>query len=204
MQGDVLVKLPGSSEWTSLRVGDKVVPGSTIFTGMDANALLMIENKGVVQLLQFTEITVSEQGLEQAGKEGKTSTDIYLKTGEIEINVEPLNITPGGSGQQGWGMSVYGPYYAAAVRGTHFWVKQDNNVGSGVVGVYKGTVNVKNDSGSGQEISPQGDKPEVVLAAKKVSVAKLVLYALGVAAVIVAVVILKRRFSSKKSSKRKS
>lgn len=195
LEGDILVRLPGSGDWIPVKAGDKVVPGSTIFTAMDSNALLMIENKGVVQLLPFTEITISDQGLERADKEGKASVDLRLRTGEIEINVE--------GGVYTGGFQVQLTNGVAGVRGTHFWVARDSKRDISYVGVYKGTVDVKNNAGSGQVISPTGDKSEAVTIAGKLSIIKLTLAGLVIAVIVSGFVwILKRRrkksFRSKK------
>lgn len=187
LEGQVQIKLPGQNKWIDLKQGDKIPSGSTIFTGMDATTVLSIKGKGVLEVLPFTEITVSEQGLKQAASEGKTTTDLKLRTGDIEVNVE--------GGAYGASMQVRTPNMVAGVRGTHFWVSYDKDRKLSTVGVYEGKVEIKS---SGRDksalVSPNGDKPGLVLITQKLSVTKLALGGLVFVAVIVGVVLfLKRR-----------
>ena len=198
LKGQAQIKYPGQNRWVDLKEGDKIPTGSTIFTGMDTTTLLNIRDKGVVEVLSFTELTVSEKGLEEGAKENKTSTDIHLKTGEIEVNVDPYLPSSGSSGPQGWGMSIYGPYYSAAVRGTHFWVKQEKGKQFAAVGVYKGTVEVKaNGSNTSTFITPNGNKPGMVVITQKPSVVKLALGGLLLLTAIGGVVFFLKRRGSK-------
>lgn len=188
LNGEIQIKLPGSNEWSDLKQGDKIPSGSTIFTGMDSTTVLSITGKGVVQVQSFTEITISEKGLEQAAEAGQTFTEIDLKTGEIEVNIESGVFTAPI-------LQVNTPSVVAGVRGTHFWVSYDKNKGLSTVGVYEGTVDVKV-KGSDQStlVSPNGDKPGVVMITQKLSVWKIVLVGLALASIIgFAVFFIKKR-----------
>ncbi|MBI4130761.1 FecR domain-containing protein, partial [Candidatus Roizmanbacteria bacterium] len=162
IEGDVMIKRPDGWDWEPFGEGTKIPPGSTIFTGMDSSVLLTIEGKGIVELLSFTEITISEEGLEQAAKERKTSTEIKLRLGEVELNVE--------RGVYTGSLQVHTPNVVAGVRGTHFWVSynKDNNLST--VGVYEGTVEVKTIGGKIVTIRPDGDEPGVIVIAQKFSI----------------------------------
>ena len=199
LKGQAQIKYPGQNRWVDLKEGDKIPTGSTIFTGMDTTTLLNIRDKGVVEVLSFTELTISENGLEEGAKENKTSTDIQLKTGEIEINVDQYLPSNGPSGPQGWGMSIYGPYYSGAIRGTHFWVKQEKGKQFASIGVYKGTVEVTtNGSKTPTSITPNGNKPGMIVVTQKPSTTKLAIIGLVLAAVLIGIVfVIKKKFFSK-------
>jgi len=70
------------------------------------------------------------------------------------------------------------------VIGTHFWVKNDPEKKQTLVGVYEGKVEVKTKDGQTTTVSPNGDKPGIIIATQKLSVTKLVLAGLVLAAVI--------------------
>lgn len=195
--GDIAIKLPGQTEWSTLKQGDRIPSGSTIFTGMDSTTVLSIRDKGIIQVQSFTEITVTEKGLEEAAKTGQTYTDIELRTGEVELNV------PGGvfTGS----LQVHTPNSTTGVRGTHFWVSYDKDKKLSTTGVYKGEVEVTA-KGSDQFVlvSPNGDKPGVVVVAQKLSPIKLAIAGVVLVAVIGGVVFLKKRGLKLSSPKKKS
>lgn len=204
LNGEASVKYPGENEWRDLKTGDKIPPGSTLFTGADTTTVLSIKDKGVVEILPFTEITVSEEGLERAAGEGKTDTSIKLRKGEIEVNVErgPYRAT----------MQVQTPSLAVAVRGTHFWVSFIQDKNRSTVGVYKGEVEVSVKDGQKASVKPAGDpstgsgqsKPGVVIVSQKLSPIKLAIAGLVLATIIGGVVLLlKRKFSFKINKKKK-
>ncbi|RJQ35781.1 hypothetical protein C4559_06420 [Candidatus Microgenomates bacterium] len=188
-KGDIAIKLPGQTEWSTLKQGDRIPSGSTIFTGMDSTTVLSIRDKGVIQVQSFTEITVTEKGLEEAAKTGQTYTDIELRTGEVELNV------PGGvfTGS----LQVHTPNSTTGVRGTHFWVSYDKEKKLSTTGVYKGQVEVKA-KGSDQTtlISPNGDKPGVVVVSQKLSVTKLAIIGIVLVIIAGAIIFIKRRKKS--------
>lgn len=168
LEGQIQIKLPGQNEWSDLKVGDRIPPGSTIFTGMDTTTVLSIRDKGVIQVLPFTEVTISEEGLSEPGK---TTTEIDLRTGEVELNVPTGIFTTGG-------VQVITPLAINGVRGTHFWVSYNKDKKLSTVGVYRGEVEVKaKGSSTSTIVSPDGNKPGVVVLAQKLSVTKLLIAA---------------------------
>lgn len=184
LNGQAQIKYPGTKEWVELKEGDFVPIGSSIFTGMDTTTIMSIKDRGMVEVLSFTELMVNEEALLEAEyNTKKITTEIELRKGEIEVNIKPsMPQTPSDtSGSQGWGMSIYGPFYSAAVRGTHFWVSQGEGVRQATIGVYKGKVEVNTKDGQTTTVTPNGDpstgsgqvKPGVVVVAQKLSVAKL-------------------------------
>lgn len=165
LDGQAQIKYPGETEWKDMKVGDKIPPGSTIFTGMDATAVLSIRNKGVVQILSFTEIIITEEGLADPTK---TTTDVNLRTGEIELDIKGPTFGPS--------FQVSTTNAVAGVRGTHFWVSYNKKNRLSTVGVYKGEVEVKAlGSDESSLISPNGDKPGVIMVARRLSIIKLIL-----------------------------
>lgn len=188
IRGQVQIKPPGQDEWVELKSGDKIPSGSTIFTGMDSTTVLSIRDKGVVQVLSFTEITVSEQGLEQAAKEKKTTTDITLQKGEIEVIIErgiyPIN-SP---------LHINTVLASNCVRGTHFWLRHEKEKNTDTLGVYEGKVEVKTKDGEVFTVEPEGGKPGIFIVVRKLSVIKLALAGLVLIMLIVGVAFfLKRR-----------
>lgn len=197
LNGQVQIKLPGQNQWSDLKQGDRIPSGSTIFTGMDSTTVLSIRGKGVVQVESFTEITINEKGLEEAAEAGQTFTDIDLKTGEIEVNIESGVFTAPI-------LQVNTPSVVAGVRGTHFWVNYNKDKRISTVGVYEGEVEVTA-KGSDQTtlVSPNGDKPGVVVVSQKLSTVKL-LIAGAVAVIIIGGIVffLKKRGKSRSRGKR--
>ncbi len=197
LNGQAQIKYPGENEWRDVKVGDKIPPGSTIFTGMDTTTVLSIKDKGVVQVQSFTEITISERGLEEAAKTGQTYTDIELKTGEIEVNIESGVYTAPI-------LQVFTTNVVAGVRGTRFWVSYNKDKNLSTVGVYEGEIEVKaRGSDKSTLVSPNGDKPGVVMVSQKLSVWKLVLAGLALTGVIGGVIFFLKRKSMKISTRQK-
>lgn len=192
LRGQAQIKLPGQSEWQDLKEGDYIPPGATIFTGMDTTTVLRIRDKGAIQVQSFTEITVSEKGLEEAVKKGQTYTEIKLRTGEVELNVEGGVFTAT--------LQVQTPSVVAGVRGTHFWVSYNKDKKLSTVGVYKGEVEVKT-LGSNKPIlvSPNGDKPGVVAVIQKLSAVKLILAGLVTVATLGGLVFLFKKKNKKRN-----
>lgn len=172
LEGEIQIKLPGQNEWSDLKVGDKIPPGSTIFTGMDTTTVLSIKDKGVVQILSFTEVTISEEGLAEPGK---TTTELDLRAGEVELDVKGPTFGPS--------FQVFTTNSTTGVRGTHFWVRHDDKRQEDVIGVYEGKVEVKANDGQTTTVSPDGDKPGVVIVTQKLSTVKL--FIAGAVAVII-------------------
>lgn len=187
LNGQAQIKYPGQNFWSDVKQGDEIPSGSIIFTGMDTTTLLTIAGKGVVQVQSFTEITISEKGLEEAAKAGQTFTEIDLKTGEIEVNIESGVYTAPV-------LQVNTPNGVAGVRGTHFWVSHttDNNLST--VGVYEGAVEVKpRGSDTAVMVSPNGVKPGVIVIAQRLSTFKLISAGVVCIILILCIVLLKKR-----------
>lgn len=197
LDGQVQIKYPGQHTWADLKQGDKIPPGSTIFTGMDTTTVLSIKDKGVLEILPFTEVTVSEEGLEEAAAQGKTSTEINLKKGEVEVKVEGGVYLPS--------LQVTTPNGVAGVRGTHFWVSYNDKANATIYGVYEGEVEIKSrGSDKPMLISPNGDKPGVVVIAQKLSVIKLAVAGLVIVVVLIGVILfVRKRFALKRRGKRR-
>lgn len=172
LKGDADIKYPGTDKWVPLKTGDIIPPGATLFTGMDATLVLSLQDKGVFQMLPFTEIVVSEENIKRA-----SHTDIKLNTGDIEVSIE--------GGVYTGTLQVQTPSVVAGVRGTHFWVSYDKDKRLSVTGVYEGKVEVTpRGSNKSVTISPNGDKPGVAVVTQKLSVTKLAVLGLVLAVVV--------------------
>lgn len=193
LNGAVQIKLPGQNEWSDLKQGDRIPPGSTIFTGMDATTVLSIQDKGVVQVLPFTEVTITEEGLADPTK---TTTDINLRTGEIELNIEGGLYSPS--------FQVFTTNAVAGVKGTHFWVSYNKEKKLSTVGVYKGEVEVKTrGSDKSSLVSPNGDRPGVIVVTQKLSMIKIATSLVVVLTAIVAIFRFLKRRGKKVSARRR-
>lgn len=191
LEGKIQIKLPGQSQWSDLKQGDLIPSGSTIFTGMDTTTVLSIKNKGVVQVLPFTEIVISETGLEQAADEKKTTTDIELIKGEIELNID--------RGMFGPSFQVFTTNAVAGVRGTHFWVSQPQGAKTSTIGVYQGEVEVKDRNNNASTIvAPNEDKPGIVVVAQKLSVTKITILGFGLTAAVTGIIVLLKKRRQRK------
>jgi hypothetical protein len=191
LKGEVDIKYPGTDKWVPLKQGDIVPTGAALFTGMDSTLVFSIQDKGVFQVLSFTEFTVSEKTIRE-----NSHTDIEIRTGEVEVSI------PGGvyTGT----LQISTPNSIAGVKGTHFWVNYDKKNSLTTVGVYEGDVEVKTKgSKESMYISPQGDKPGVVIVEQKISLGKLALTGLATLMTIGGVVWIVRKKSSIKLPKRK-
>lgn len=194
LKGEASIKYPGEDEWKDLKVGDKIPPASRIFTGMDTTSVMRIRDKGVLQILPFTEIIVNERGLEQASKEGQTTTDIKLRTGEVEASIEGGVFVPT--------LQITTPNSVAGVRGTKFWVSYDKAKNLSVIGVYEGEVEVKS-QGQTHLISPTSDGPGVIVVSQKLSVFRIVIVGVILATIVSGIVwLIKKKTSVKYSKKR--
>lgn len=118
-----------------------------------------------------------------------------LKYGAVDVIVEP---------QDGKQFEMQTPNTEILVIGTEFSVIYDQKSNESLIAVYKGKVEVKTNDGKITTITPNGDKPGVVVVAQKLSVVKLALFGLVlVLAIGGAILILKRSIFSKKGSKKR-
>lgn len=201
LEGEASIKYPGENEWKELKAGDKIPPGSRIFTGMDTTTMITIKNKGVIQVLPFTEITVNEYGLDKAATVGQTTTDIKIDTGEIEVYTEKQFYEDLVRWRPSLRVQFFNNY--AAPRGTHFWVSYDKVKNLSAIGVYKGEVEVKS-QGETRLVSPTSDGPGIIVIAQKLSPVKIAIFGLvSVAVVGGAILVLRRKLTLKELSKKK-
>lgn len=111
---------------------------------------------------------------------------VKLNKGEIEVKFKQANK------KEKFGIQT--DFLDLIVIGTHFWVKNDPEKKQTLIGVYEGKVEVKTKDGQVITVSPDGDKPGLVVVSRKFSPVKLVLAGLVLIATIVgAVFFLKRR-----------
>jgi uncharacterized cupredoxin-like copper-binding protein len=106
--GKVEIKNQGSSKWEKAAVGMVVKSGTTVSVGLKSSALLKLgENK--INVKSLTRLTLKEL----VEKEGKLTTDIYLDTGKVSVDVAKIE----GKKQE---FKVGSPVATASVRGTGF------------------------------------------------------------------------------------
>lgn len=195
LKGQAQIRYPNENQWKDVEVGEKIPQGATLFTGMDTTTILTIEGVGVVEIAPFTEVKIDQSGIEQAKAKKEIFTDINLKKGEIEVNVERGVFTAPI-------LDVHTPNATTSIRGTHFWVSYKDN--QTAVGVYEGKVEVKTDDGGIQEVTPNGDQPGVMVVSQKLSLIKLVITGSILVAIIGGgILLLKRKFAAKGYSKKK-
>lgn len=157
VDGEAQMRLPGSDEWVPLTQGTEIPLYTEIFTGLDTTTVLTVPGVGAIQLESFTNIELGERGIRQGIQTGSIFSDMSLKTGEVEIYIEPDTENSLPPAVNGIGVTQDGtPFYAAAVRGTHFWMENNLEKGYGLVGVYEGEV-VVTDIASGKVYSVQPD-----------------------------------------------
>lgn len=122
---------------------------------------------------------------------------IKLNKGEIEVKVKNAN------SKEKFGVQT--DFFDLIVIQTHFWVSHDPDKKHTVIGVYEGQVEVT-PRGSNKPIliSPNGDKPGIVVITQKLSVIKLAVAGLVIVVVLVGVILfVRKRFALKGRGKKK-
>lgn len=123
---------------------------------------------------------------------------VILQQGEMEVKV--INEKPT---ENKVNVEV-DDFFDIFVIQTHFRVEYDPDKKLGVVNVYEGEVDVKTKDGQTIKVKPDGDKPGVVIVTQKLSITKLAILGLILAAVLGgALIVLRRKFSAKGYSKKK-
>lgn len=119
---------------------------------------------------------------------------LRLNKGEMEIKVRNVN------SQNKFGVQT--DFLELYVIGTHFWVTHDPEKKYTLVGVYEGNVEVMTKDGKTTTITPDGDKPGIVVVSQKLSIMKLALFGVGLVAVIAGLAFfLKKKISSNRKHK---
>lgn len=120
----------------------------------------------------------------------KTTQDLKrmlkLNKGEIEVKIKNAN------SKEKFGVQT--EFLDLIVIQTHFWVSHDPDKKQTVVGVYEGEVEVTpRGSNKSIRVSPNGDRPGVVVITQKLSVIKLAVAGLVVVVVLVGVILFARK-----------
>lgn len=188
--GTIHVLLPEKIEKIKLNKNEGVPSGSVI-SATEPTRLLM--NNGNKQALIVARPNKDSQVVLKAPKD--QNERLFLEDGEVEIVVEP---------ELGLIFGVETPNGLATVVHTHFLVRYDKKDNQTTVAVYEGKVEFKTKDGKTVSISPNGDKPGVVVVSQKLSPIKLVIVGLVLIAIVGgAVLFLKRKFASKIIGKKK-
>jgi hypothetical protein len=192
-KADSLVKLPGSQEWIPMEQGMRFPKGTEIFTGFDTTTVLSVPGKGVVEVAPFTNLILDNFGFEEGSGKGLIHNDFYLRTGEIEVDIEGGDYQPA--------MQVQTPNVIAGVGGTRFWIKYSIDNGYSEVGVYDGEVFVKDEvNKKNYSVKPSGGENGVIIvASQKLSIVKISLFAIvGIVITGAVVWILKKKNKKRK------
>jgi len=177
-QDDIIV-IKGQGQLTSSKSSQAINVGGndqlpfvtyvdSIFTGATSDMVQLkyawlVDSGAVVNVAPKTEIKFVKPAPSEAVKEARRM--IMLDKGEIEVKVK--NDNP----ENKFGVKT--EILDLIVVGTHFWVSHDPDKKQTMVAVYEGKVEVKTKDGKTTIVSPNGDKPGVVVASQKLSVAKL-------------------------------
>lgn len=131
----------------------------------------------------------------------KTTQDfkrmLKLNKGEIEVKVKNAN------SKEKFGVQT--DFFDLIVIQTHFWVVHDPDKKQTVVGVYEGEVEVTpRGSNKSIRVSPNEDKPGVVVITQKLSVIKLAVTGLVIVVVVVGIILfVRKRFALKGRGKKR-
>lgn len=204
ISGQGQIKPPGSSQFISvINTGSSDMITYTFFDSTFKNSgndiaqfrYVWDTNSGtVINVFPQAEVKFVKPVSGDAAKESKRM--IILNKGEIEIRVK--NTNPENK------FEVQTEILDLIVIGTHFWVSHDPGKKHTVVGVYEGKVEVKTKDGKKTTITPDGDKPGVVVVSQKLSVWKLVFAGLVLIVVTAAAIFFfKRKFAAKGFNKKK-
>ncbi len=125
--GDVKVTPPGADAAQALNVDDTVLVGSTITTGANSRAVIVLSQQAAIRVSENSELVVTE--VKESDTEPKVLVD--LKTGSLGALVKP-KVTAAMDFQ------IKTPSGIAAARGTFFSVVVEN--GKGYAQVKEGKV----------------------------------------------------------------
>ena len=121
---------------------------------------------------------ISTGGVDQ----GSNKKLLNLEEGEVEVIKNKSGVSD--SGYDG----IKTPNATVLSVQTHYWVSFDKKTDQTTVAVYEGKVEVKTKDGKTTTVSPNGNKPEVVVIAQKLSVTKLALAGIILTAVTVGII----------------
>ncbi len=179
-QNDIIV-IKGQGQLTSSKSSQAISVGGnnqfpfvtyvdSIFTGSTSEMVTFryawdTKSGAVVNVAPKTEIKFVKPAPGEAVKEAKRM--IVLDKGEIEVKVK--NDNPENK------FGVQTEILDLIVIGTHFWVSHDLDKKQTMMAVYEGKVEVKTKDGKTTLVSPNGDKPGIVVVSQKLSAWKLAL-----------------------------
>lgn len=173
-QGDnrAQVLLPGATEFTELGMGD--VPPGSIIKSRDDQVVIFPEPKGGIVVVESdSEFTVPQE-------QQKPSIEVQKGTIEVKVEKSPPE-------QQAQPHEVHTEFMDLVVIGTHFWVSHEPGKQT-TVGVYEGTVQVTpRGSKTATPVSPNGNKPGVIVVSQKISPIKFAVVGLLAVGIIAAV-----------------
>lgn len=147
--------------------------------GTDSGAVMNVFPKAQIQFLE----PVQDKQMQELKRMVK------LNKGELEVKVKQAS-----QAKQKEKFGIRTDFLDLYVIGTHFWATHDPDRKFTLVGVYEGTVEVTTKDGKTTTISPEGDKPRVVVVSQRLSVRKLILVGVVLLSLIgVVILLLKKR-----------
>lgn len=180
------VKLPGENKTETFDVDEDMPPGSVIQL---ADPAQFVDTGGHLLLTQ----ALGGQGTLTVPQYGDGI--YYLEDGQVEVTKQPDSFKP---------FSIKTPNALVTDSRTHFIVRHDKKENKTLVAVYEGEVEVKTNDGKIQIVSPDGDKPGVVIVSQKLSPVKLAIGGVVLMAVLGGIILfLKRKFAPKGLTKKK-
>lgn len=164
-----LVKIPDSQEFTDFQDIWHIPTGSTV-KATDQPIRINIGTKKVLVIAPGSEAVLT------------SDRQIDILKGTIEVQKE--GIFSRDSKQETGARTEFIDLF---VIGTHYWVTHDPSKQT-LIGVYDGEVEVKTKDGQTIKIKPDGNKPGVVVVSQKLSLVKLAVIGMVLAAIIGGVV----------------
>jgi hypothetical protein len=110
-----------SGPWMPIRVGQELLPGSTVRTANDSSVVLFLDQNGpLVQLTENTTLGIDELTFEPTGVDTIVETQLDLKSGRIVGIVRKLSTTSK--------YEVKTPTGVAGIRGTEYSISATGQV----------------------------------------------------------------------------
>lgn len=141
------------------------------------------DSGAVINVPKWTEIKFLKPVQDKKTQELKRM--LKLNKGEVEIKVKNANAKNK--------FGVQGDFFDLFVIQTHFWVSQSTDKKLAVVGVYEGEVEVKTKDGKTIRVKPEGDRPGILVVSKELSIVRLAVVGVILAAIAGGIVWLVRK-----------
>jgi len=204
VKGQGQIKPPNSDRSVMVIPSDDmpefIIYVDSIFTGATPDMVTLrytwgSESGAVINVSPQSEVKFLKPTQDEKTQELKRM--VKLNKGEIEVKIKQANK------KEKFGIQT--DFLDLIVIGTHFWIKNDPDRKLTLVGVYEGEVEVKTKDGKITTVSPNGDKPGVVVVVQKLSIPKLILVGAVLVVIIGGIVLFlkKRKIKTFRSKKKR-